>query len=88
MDLDDCPCSYRLSASGEEGAGAVRNLSGSGMLMVLNRSYPAGTRMTVTLAPRLALVPPLTATVEVVRARDLGDGGYETAVVITAMGGD
>jgi hypothetical protein len=86
MDLDDCPCSYRLTADGEEGAGAVRNLSGSGMLLVVGQEFPPGTLMTVKVSPHQALVPPLTASVEVLRATGLAGGLYETAVVIKSMG--
>jgi len=82
MDLGDCPFSFRLVEGGETGQGTVTNLSGSGMLLTMQRELPPGTLMAVKLAPQQALVPPFTAVVEVVRAQPLDGCGYRTAVVI------
>ncbi len=61
------PMRFRLGGEGAWQPAELADLSASGLAMRVATSLPVGTRLWVEVAPELALVPPLTATVEVMR---------------------
>lgn len=81
MALEECPATYRIASSGEQGAGVVRDLSGGGMRLHCDRPLAPGTRLLVTVAPERSTIPPLEAEAEVVRISEV-PGGYEIGLTV------
>jgi len=63
----ECPANFKIS--GEDGiAGAVvKDLSGGGVLMWIEREVAADTVLSIEVAPVSAITPPMKAEVKVVR---------------------
>ncbi|MFN2309997.1 MAG: PilZ domain-containing protein [Gammaproteobacteria bacterium] len=61
-------------ASGEQFTGQARDLSGTGLCLVLARAHVPGDLLEVRIEPGRAVVPPLHALVNVVRVEPDADG--------------
>lgn len=86
MGLDDSPVRYTVHGDGGSGEGVCRDLSGSGLLMILDRELAPGTLLDIRVAPEQSVVPPLEAEVEVVRCSPADDGSYKVGVLIRTLG--
>ncbi len=58
---------YWLNGSDESAIAIVENLSGSGVLLYVDKDIPAGSEITVEIKPQLDVTPPRTLVAEVVR---------------------
>jgi hypothetical protein len=70
---------YKPVGSDESYSGRCVNLSASGVLFITSQHFEPGTLVHINITPDKALVAPLEATVEVVRAQPDNDGGYAIA---------
>jgi hypothetical protein len=64
----ECTVSVREAGSNQVETGTCTSLSGKGLMFLCDRQYPIGTMLEVSVVPQTAVVPPLDALVEVVRA--------------------
>ena len=79
----DCPAQCTDQRTGEQFTGHARDLSGKGLCLDLDRSLPPGTLLEVRIEPHKAVVPPLHATVEVVRVEpDVSGARFRTGTTI------
>jgi len=72
----DCPVTYQLLESSNQKTGTCINLSAKGILFHCDDPFPLGTLLKVGVSPRLAISPPFSAIVKVVRSKkhDSQDG--------------
>jgi hypothetical protein len=64
----ECAVSVRERGSDHVETGTCRSLSGKGLMFLCDKPYAVGTVLDVSVVPQKAVVPPLDASVEVVRA--------------------
>lgn len=63
----DCGIAWRRSGVADARTGIARNISGNGVLFVVDEQPAVGERMEITLSPGVLSIPALSALVEVVR---------------------
>lgn len=80
----DCPASVRIGQDGFAEGAVVKNLSGGGFLLWLDRALEEDSVFEITVAPSTPITPPLTARVKVVRCTEVphGEGSYAVACAI------
>lgn len=85
MDIK-CPASFRV-VGGDGGGAVVKNLSGGGLLLWLDRAIEPHSTLLIQIAPSDDEAPPLDAEVQVMRctAVDGGEGSYAVACQISQV---
>lgn len=84
MDVE-CPARFRLEGSNETAGAIVKNLSGDGLLLWMDKEVQAGNLLSIVIVPGKNITPPLSAVVEVVRCYPLEteeEGNFAVACVI------
>ncbi|MCP4040366.1 MAG: PilZ domain-containing protein [Gammaproteobacteria bacterium] len=64
----DCPAKFRINGSDKLEKGEVKNISGGGMVLHAQQDIPQGTQISVAVQTNSKALPPLVATVDVVRS--------------------
>ena len=84
----DCDISFKDIHSQEYIRGRCKNLSASGLMFTADQEVPPGTMLDINITPELSVVPPLDATIEVVRVNyDSLNNDYQIAGIIKEMRG-
>ncbi|KAA3629201.1 MAG: PilZ domain-containing protein [Proteobacteria bacterium] len=79
----DCPISFRVTGSQQDGHGICRNLSASGVLMELQESLEIGTGLNIRIEPQSSITGALAALAQVSRCDPAPDGsGFTVAATI------
>jgi hypothetical protein len=86
MDVD-CDITYKLADGDEVKTGKCTTLSGAGVSFLAEEAFEVGLAMEVSILPKTAITPPMTAFIEVVRNVKLDDGSYEIAATIKSIKG-
>lgn len=82
MELD-CPVKYSDTAGLRTREGQCLNLSAKGIAFEATEDFPVGAKLTVHVAPKLAVTPPFSATVKILRTeRQNEKRNYKLAGVI------
>ncbi len=83
MDVE-CPARFRVEGSDDTAGAIVKNLSGGGLLLWLDREVEPGTQLSIVIAPGKSVTPPLALVVKVIRGYSLGEeeGNFAAACVI------
>lgn len=82
----DCQALCTDLRTGEQFTGQIRDLSGKGLCVELNRGLSPGTLLEVRIEPEKAVVPPLHAVVEVVRVEpDVSGMRFRTGTAIREL---
>jgi hypothetical protein len=81
----ECPMSFRIQGEGQVYQGTARDLSASGLSILCQQEVAEGSVLEVNVQPEKSIVPPLQATVEVMRVSSPAPGQFELGVKITAM---
>jgi hypothetical protein len=82
----ECPASFEIV--GEEGGGAiVKNLSGGGVLMWVERQLEPGVELTIEVRPISDITPPMCAVVRVLRCSPVDgvNGSFAVACMINRV---
>ena len=77
-----CEMQFRLQGETTLHPGTVRDLSASGLSFVCRQPLQEGSEIEVVISPEKAIVPPLNARAEVVRALAQGADEYDVGVKI------
>ena len=82
----ECPASFQV-VDGEGGGAIVKNLSGGGLLMWLDRQIEADSEMKIEIKPVNDITPPMVADVKVVRCTPAADaeGRFSVACQILRL---
>lgn len=72
MELD-CPLTYSDATGLRSREGKCLNLSAKGIALETNEDFPVGSTLKVNVTPKLALTPPFSATVKIVRSESSDD---------------
>ena len=75
----DCPARIRIAGADSRSAAVVKNLSGSGMLILTEQELLPGTQLAVEILPGRDITPPLSAEARVVRVQPKDRGVYNIA---------
>lgn len=80
----DCPASVRIGREAYAEGAIVKNLSGGGFLLWLERELETGSEFEITVSPATPITPPLNARVAVLRCTPIPDseGSYAVACAI------
>jgi len=79
----NCEIQFSLSDSGENEIGKVTNLSGRGMMFVVDHMLEIDNRLEVRIQPENTITPALHANVRVVRVnKQRHEEGYEIGAII------
>ena len=82
----DCTARYRVQGSHQVDTARVKDLSGGGLLMLVEQPMAAGTRLFIEIEPGKQITPPLQAQLEVLRCESLpAEAGYSVACGIQEM---
>jgi hypothetical protein len=81
----DCPASVRIDNSGYAEGAIVKNLSGGGFLLWLDRPVEEGSEFEITVAPQTPITPPLSARVRVVRCTPIPESEGSHAVACSIL---
>lgn len=81
----DSRITYRLEGSQHCYEGRCVNLSAAGVLFLTDQRFAPGTRININITPQLSVVPPLDATIEVVRSQLHSSGSFAIAGQIKEM---
>lgn len=68
----DCPAQFRI-VDGDGGGAIVKNLSGGGVLLWVDRAIAPGATLRMEVKPLHDTTPPMVAEVRVLRSTPLGD---------------
>ena len=82
----ECPASYKI-AGGDGGGAVVRDLSGGGLLVWIDRELAPGAVLTMEVRPISDITPPMVAEVEVLRTTPVcgAKGGFAVACQISRV---
>ena len=75
----DSAMTVKLQGSNQAYQGRCRNLSASGVLFTIDQRFEPGTILHINITPEKAVVPPLDAMIEVVRALTDSNAGFAIA---------
>lgn len=75
----DCPARFEL-VGGDAGGAIVKNLSGGGVLMWVERALEPGAAVQIEIRPVNEITPPMIAEVQVLRCQPVADGEGSFAV--------
>ena len=78
----DSPLQYKIAGSQKYLQARCVNLSATGVLMKTEEQIQPGTVMYIRIKPEKNIVPPLYATVEVVRLGSIDNGVYQIGAAI------
>jgi len=78
----ESPLQYKIAGSRKYYKARCINLSATGVLMGTSEKIQPGTVMYIRIKPEKNLLPPLYATVEVIRSQSQNDGEYEIGASI------
>lgn len=81
----DCDITYKLASSNQTKTGRCTTLSGAGVSFIADQAFAAGLAMEVSIIPKTAITPPMTAFIEVVRSVKHDDDQYEIAAAIKSI---
>lgn len=76
----DCPASFRLADERTPGGAIVKNLSGGGLLMWIDRPLESGAEIDIVILPGSPITPPLSARLEAIRCHEIPDSEGAFAV--------
>jgi len=85
MDVE-CPARFRLEGAEESIGAIVKNLSGDGLLLWVDKEVESGSRLSIVIMPGKRITPPLSMVVEVVRCYPLEteeEGNFAAACIIS-----
>ena len=82
----ECPASFKI-VDGDGGGAIVKNLSGGGLLMWMDRDIEAGLEMNIEIKPVSDITPPMVAQVRVLRCSPAGgeEGSFSVACQISRL---
>jgi len=82
----ECPASFQI-VGGEGGGAIVKNLSGGGLLMWIDRDIVADSEMKIEIKPVSDITPPMVAEVKVMRCMPAGGekGSFAVACQIKRL---
>ena len=82
----ECPASFQV-VDGEGGGAIVKNLSGGGLLMCIDRAVADGSMLQIEIKPVSDITPPMQAEVHVLRCTPVeeGEGDYAVACQISRI---
>lgn len=82
----ECPASFRV-AGGAGGGAIVKNLSGGGLLVWIDRDIVPGETLQMEIKPVNDITPPMIAEVQVLRSTPVGgvDGSFAVACRISRV---
>jgi hypothetical protein len=85
MDIE-CPARFRLT-DGDAGGAVVKNLSGGGLLLWIDREISSDEGLHIEIKPANDITPPMVAEVKVLRCTpvDGGEGSYAIACQISRV---
>ena len=85
MDIE-CPASFEL-VNGDGGGAIVKNLSGGGLLMWLDRAIEPNATLMLEIKPINDITPPMQAEVQVLRCTPVegGEGSFAIACQISRV---
>jgi len=86
MDVD-CDITYKLANSNDISTGRCTTLSGAGVSFIADQSFEPGLAMEISIVPKNAITPPMTAFIEVVRSNKRDHEQYEIAASIKSIKG-
>jgi len=75
----ECPARFKI-AGGDGGGAVVKNLSGGGLLVWIDREIASGSLLTMEIRPINDITPPMVAEVRVLRSTPVGEEGSSFAV--------
>jgi hypothetical protein len=75
----ECPASFQV-IGGDGGGAIVKNLSGGGLLVWIDREISPGASLQIEIKPVNDITPPMVAEVRVVRSTPVGDADGSFAV--------
>ncbi len=81
----ECPARFRVVGTNEASGAIVKDLSGGGVLLWIDREVEAGSQLSIVIEPLSKITPPLSAVVEVVRCYPLGTAEEGTFAVACSM---
>jgi len=79
MDID-CPASFAIEGHPGRGGAIVKNLSGGGVLMWLEKAVQPGTVLAIEINPPSNITPPMKARVKVLRCTPVDETEGQFAV--------
>ena len=79
----ECPASFRIDGEAASAGAIVKNLSGGGVLMWIERDLPAGTVMDIEVTPVNNITPPMKAQMKVLRSTPVDGAAGQFAVACT-----
>lgn len=82
----ECPASFAI-VDGDGGGAIVKNLSGGGLLMWMDRDIEAGLEMKIEIKPVSDITPPMVAEVRVLRCSPTAgeEGSFAVACQISRL---
>ena len=82
----ECPASFEI-IDGDGGGAIVKNLSGGGLLMWMDRDVSADAEMTIEIKPVSDITPPMVAEVRVLRCTPAAgeEGSFAVACQISRL---
>lgn len=81
----ECPMTFKVDGAGDKYVGTALDLSATGVRIESPVEVSVGTTIHINIAPDQAIVPPLSATVEVLRVDRNGDGSFDIGGEIREM---
>lgn len=75
----DSTISFKIEGSNDTYYGECINLSATGVLFRTDQRFEPGTLVHINITPDKAVVAPLDATIEIIRAQLDSEGGYAVA---------
>lgn len=78
----DCPAQVRITGVEETSSAIVKNLSGTGMLMLCEQAIDPGTHLNIEIMPGKSITPPLSAEMSVLRSYPADGGNFNIACSI------
>ena len=81
----DSKITFKQHGSDKTQEGHCIDMSASGVLFISGEKFETGTKIDINITPQYSVVPPLDATIEVVRAQANQNGDYAIAGMITEL---
>jgi hypothetical protein len=78
----DCPGRYRVPGADRPHSALVRNLSGNGVLLVVDEPVATDMELSLEIMPGKTITPPLAAYVKVLRCEPSEGGRYSVACTV------
>lgn len=80
-----CDMTFQIGGDGEIYTGIAHNLSATGMLVTTDEEVPEGSVLDVCITAEEPMVPPLEASVEVIRTERLESGDFQLGLTIKEL---